>query len=126
MDYQPGPSPGQTSNYIPPTPPPIPQPSAEVISYDHSRYGMIILTILSLAEVVVPHLDAYCPLAADMLYLSCSLPFLYWALVLCYPEGLTPLMLPWYDTTPSHDTLCLMPPCLSQDSAIQLPEFSET
>ncbi|KAJ9082664.1 hypothetical protein DSO57_1002610 [Entomophthora muscae] len=105
MDYQPGPSPGQTSSFIPPTPPTIPQPSAEVISYDHSRYEMVILTILSLAEVVVPLLGAYCPLAAGMLYLSCSLPFLYWALVLQYPEGWTPPMLPWYDTTPGHDSL---------------------
>ncbi|KAJ9080451.1 hypothetical protein DSO57_1024804 [Entomophthora muscae] len=105
MDYQPGPSPRQTSSFIPPNPPPIPQPSAEVIPYYHSRYGMIILTILSLAEIVVPHLSAYCPLAAGMLYLSCSLPFLYWALVLQYPEGWTTPMLPWYDTTPGHDTM---------------------
>ncbi|KAJ9049831.1 hypothetical protein DSO57_1020508 [Entomophthora muscae] len=47
---------------------------------------MVILTILSLAEVVVPHLG-----------------MLYWALVSQYPEGWTPPMLPWYDTTPSHD-----------------------
>ncbi|KAJ9050228.1 hypothetical protein DSO57_1016372 [Entomophthora muscae] len=64
---------------------------------------MVILIILSLAEVVVPHLGAYCPLAAGMLYLSCSLSFLYWALVLQYPEGWTPPMLPWYGTTPGHD-----------------------
>ncbi|KAJ9075617.1 hypothetical protein DSO57_1034170 [Entomophthora muscae] len=102
MDYQPGPSPERTSNYIPPTPP-IPQPSAKVIHYDHSRYGMVILTILSPAEVVVPHLGSYCLLAADMLYLSCFLPFLYWALALQYPEGWTPPMSPWYDTTPGHD-----------------------
>ncbi|KAJ9056934.1 hypothetical protein DSO57_1027376 [Entomophthora muscae] len=105
MDYQLGPSPGWTSNYIPPTPPPIPQSSAEVIPYDHSRYGMVILTILSLAEVLVPHLGAYRPLAAGMLHLSLSLPFLYWALVLQYPEGWTPPILPWYDTTYGHDTL---------------------
>ncbi|KAJ9068102.1 hypothetical protein DSO57_1032016 [Entomophthora muscae] len=110
MGYQPGSSPGQTSNYIPPTPPPIPQPSAEFITYDHNRYGMLILTILSLAEVVVPHLGAYRPLAAGMLYLSHSLPFLYWALVLQYPEGWTPPMLPWYDTTPGHDTFSPLPP----------------
>ncbi|KAJ9066181.1 hypothetical protein DSO57_1012169 [Entomophthora muscae] len=103
MDYQPGLSLGRTSNYIPPTPPPIPQSSAEVIPYAHSRYGMVILTILSLAEVVVPHLGAYRPLTAGILYLSCSLPFLYWALVLQYPKGWTPPMSPWYDTTPSHD-----------------------
>ncbi|KAJ9062248.1 hypothetical protein DSO57_1012697 [Entomophthora muscae] len=69
---------------------PLPQilkPSAEVIPYDHSRYEMVILTILSLAEVVVPHLGAYRPLTAGMLYLSRSLPFLYWALVSQYPEG---------------------------------------
>ncbi|KAJ9055280.1 hypothetical protein DSO57_1005386 [Entomophthora muscae] len=104
MDYQLGPSSGRTSSFIPPTPPPIPQPSAEVIPYDHSRYGMVILTILSLAEVVVPHLGAYRLFAAGMLCLSCSLPFLYWALVSQYPEGWTPPMLPWYDTTPSHDS----------------------
>ncbi|KAJ9049817.1 hypothetical protein DSO57_1020612 [Entomophthora muscae] len=87
MDYQPGPSPGQASSFISPTPPLIPQPSAEVIPYDHSRYGMIILIILSLTEVLVPHLGSYCSLAAGMLYLSRSLPFLYWALVLQYPDG---------------------------------------
>ncbi|KAJ9058757.1 hypothetical protein DSO57_1009095 [Entomophthora muscae] len=38
--------------------PPLPQP------YNHSRAGMVILTILSLAKVVVPNLCAYCPLAA--------------------------------------------------------------
>ncbi|KAJ9072048.1 hypothetical protein DSO57_1031198 [Entomophthora muscae] len=66
MDYQPGPSPGRAGSFIPPTPPPLfLQPSAEVIPYDQSRYGIVILTILSLAEVVVPHLGAYCPLAAD-------------------------------------------------------------
>ncbi|KAJ9065427.1 hypothetical protein DSO57_1019754, partial [Entomophthora muscae] len=31
---------------------------------------MVILTVLSLPEVVVPHLSAYCPIAAGMLYLS--------------------------------------------------------
>ncbi|KAJ9076962.1 hypothetical protein DSO57_1021303 [Entomophthora muscae] len=104
MDYQPGPSPGRASSFISPTPPPIPQPSAEVISYDYSRYRMIILTICSLTEVVVPHLNAYCPLAANMLYLSRSLSFLYWALVLQYPDGWTPPMSPWYGPTPGHDT----------------------
>ncbi|KAJ9058274.1 hypothetical protein DSO57_1013964 [Entomophthora muscae] len=104
MDYQSGPSPGQASSFIPPTPPPIPLPSAEVIPYDHSRYGMVILTIISLAEVAVPHLGAYCPLAAGMLYLSCSLPFMYWALVLQYPDGWTPPMLPWYSPIPGHDS----------------------
>ncbi|KAJ9077931.1 hypothetical protein DSO57_1011891 [Entomophthora muscae] len=103
MDYQPEPSPGRTSNYIPPTPSPIPQPSAEVVPNDHSRYEMIILIIFSFAEVIVPHLCAYCSLAAGMLYLSHSLPFLYWALVSQYPQGWTPPMLPWYDTTPDHD-----------------------
>ncbi|KAJ9067140.1 hypothetical protein DSO57_1002626 [Entomophthora muscae] len=63
---------------------------------------MVILTILSLAEVVVPYLGAYCPLAAGMLYLSRSLPFLYWALVLQYPKWWTPPMLPWYGTTPGN------------------------
>ncbi|KAJ9075840.1 hypothetical protein DSO57_1031839 [Entomophthora muscae] len=77
MDYQPGPSPGQASRLIPP---PILQTASEVAPYDHSRYGMVNLTILSLAEVVVPHLGAYHPLTAGMLYLSRSLPFLYWAL----------------------------------------------
>ncbi|KAJ9077205.1 hypothetical protein DSO57_1018901 [Entomophthora muscae] len=55
MDYQPGPSPGRDSCYIPP---PIIQPAAEVQPYDHSRYEMVILTFLILAEVVVPHLGA--------------------------------------------------------------------
>ncbi|KAJ9071495.1 hypothetical protein DSO57_1036333 [Entomophthora muscae] len=104
MDYQPGPRPGQTSCFIPPTPPPpILQPTAEAVPYDHSRYRMVILTILSLAEVIVPHLGAYCPSAADMLYLSHSLHFWYWALVSRYPDGWTPTMAPWYGTTPGHD-----------------------
>ncbi|KAJ9090213.1 hypothetical protein DSO57_1004791 [Entomophthora muscae] len=101
MDYQPGPSPGRASRFI--HPPPNLQSSAEVIPYDHSRYRMVILIILSLAEVVVSHLSAYHLLAAGMLYLSRSLPFLYWALVSQYPEGWTPTMAPWYGTTPSHD-----------------------
>ncbi|KAJ9055915.1 hypothetical protein DSO57_1038414 [Entomophthora muscae] len=105
MDYQPGPRPEWTSSFNPPTPLPTPQPSDEVIPYDHRRYGMVILTVLSLAKVVVPHLGAYCPLAAGMLYLSCSLPFLYWALVSRYPNGWTPSQPPWFDTTPSHDSL---------------------
>ncbi|KAJ9079615.1 hypothetical protein DSO57_1033509 [Entomophthora muscae] len=104
MDYQPGLSPGRTSSFIPPTPPPQTlQPSAEVIPYDHSRYRMVILTILSLAEVVLPHLGAYYPLAAGMLYLSHFLPFLYWVLVLQYPKGWTPTMAPWYGTIPVHE-----------------------
>ncbi|KAJ9071568.1 hypothetical protein DSO57_1035680 [Entomophthora muscae] len=103
MNYQPGPSPGQASSFIPP-PPLILQPSAEVIPYDHSRYGIVILIILSIAEVVVPHLCSYCPLVANMLYLSSYLPLLYWALVLQYPDGWTPPMLPWYGPTPGHDT----------------------
>ncbi|KAJ9051241.1 hypothetical protein DSO57_1006492 [Entomophthora muscae] len=95
---------GQEPHTPTPTPPPpILQPSAEVIPYDHSRYRMVILIILSLDEAVVPYLGAYCPLAAGMLYLSCSLPFLYWALVLQYPEGWTTTMTPWYGTTPGHD-----------------------
>ncbi|KAJ9081855.1 hypothetical protein DSO57_1010527 [Entomophthora muscae] len=103
MDYQPGPSPGWTSSFNPPTPPPTPQPTAEVIPYDHSRYVMVILTVLSLAEVVVPHLAAYHPLAARMLYLFRSLPFLYWALVSRYPDGWTPSQSPWFDATPDHE-----------------------
>ncbi|KAJ9048399.1 hypothetical protein DSO57_1035412 [Entomophthora muscae] len=103
MDYQPGPSPGWTSSFNPPTPPSTPQPTAEVIPYDHSRYEMVILIVLSLAEVVVPHLGAYCSLAAGMLYLICSLPFLYWALVSRCPDGWTPSQSPWFNSTPGHD-----------------------
>ena len=102
MDYQPGPSPGWTRSFTPP--PPNPEPATEVVPYDHSRYGMVILTVLSLAEVVVPHLGAYRPLAAGMLYLSRSLPFLYWALVSRYPDGWTPSSSPWLSTTPGHDS----------------------
>ncbi|KAJ9052352.1 hypothetical protein DSO57_1035099 [Entomophthora muscae] len=64
---------------------------------------MVILTVLSLAKVVVPHLGAYHPIAADMLYLSHSLPFLYLTLVSCYPKGSEPFMASWYYTTPSPD-----------------------
>ena len=105
MDSQPGPSPRRSQHYIPFTPPyPNYRPAAEVIPYDHSRYGMVILTILSLAEVVVPHLGAYRPLAAGVLYLSRSLPFLYWAMVSRYPDGWNPAVTPWYSATPGHDS----------------------
>ncbi|KAJ9087231.1 hypothetical protein DSO57_1035171 [Entomophthora muscae] len=86
--------------YDPPAPP-IPQP------YNHSRAGMVILTILSLAKVVVPNLGAYCPLAAGLLYLTRSAPFLYLALVTCYLYGLSSPSMPWYMTASGHDSLPL-------------------
>ncbi|KAJ9089220.1 hypothetical protein DSO57_1015155 [Entomophthora muscae] len=64
---------------------------------------MFNLTVLSQAKVVVPHLGAYHPIAADMLYLSHYLPFLYLTLVSCYPKGLEPFMASWYYNTPSPD-----------------------
>ncbi|KAJ9079101.1 hypothetical protein DSO57_1039012, partial [Entomophthora muscae] len=73
----------------------IPQP------YDQSRAGMVILTILSLAEVVIPNLGAYRPIAAGLLYLTQSAPFLYWALVTRYPDGLSSPLMPWYMTAPA-------------------------
>ncbi|KAJ9050680.1 hypothetical protein DSO57_1012437 [Entomophthora muscae] len=97
MDYQPGPDPGMAGIPYDSPASPIPQP------YDHSRAGMIILTILSLAEVVIPNLGAYHPLAVGLLYLTCSAPFLYWALVTCYPDGLSSPSMSWYMTAPGHD-----------------------
>ncbi|KAJ9068771.1 hypothetical protein DSO57_1025243 [Entomophthora muscae] len=77
--------------------PPLPQP------YDHSRAGMVILIILSLAEVVISNLGAYCPLAAGLLYLTCSAPFLYWDLVTQYLDGLSsPLPLAMTDEAHFH------------------------
>ncbi|KAJ9059244.1 hypothetical protein DSO57_1004556 [Entomophthora muscae] len=62
MDYQPGPDPGMAD--IPYDPPALHIPQ----TYNYSRAEMIILTILSLARVVIPNLGAYCPLAAGLLY----------------------------------------------------------
>ncbi|KAJ9067238.1 hypothetical protein DSO57_1001351 [Entomophthora muscae] len=99
MDYQPGPDPGMAGiPYYSPAPP-IPQP------YNNSRAGMVILTILSLAKVIIPNLGAYCPLASGLLYLTCSAPFLYWALVMCYLYGLSSPLVPWYMTAAGHDSL---------------------
>ncbi|KAJ9064908.1 hypothetical protein DSO57_1025435 [Entomophthora muscae] len=98
MDYQPGPDPGMAGILYDTPAPPIPQP------YGHSRAGMVILTILSLAEVVIPNLGAYRPIAAGLLYLTQSAPFLYWALVTRYLDGLSPPSMPWYMTAPGHDS----------------------
>ncbi|KAJ9072475.1 hypothetical protein DSO57_1027103 [Entomophthora muscae] len=98
MDYQPGPDPGMTGIPYNSPAPPIPQP------YNHSRAGMVILTILSLSKVDIPNLGAYCPLAAGLLYLTRSASFLYWALVTQYPDGLSSPTMPWYMMAPSHDT----------------------
>ncbi|KAJ9070119.1 hypothetical protein DSO57_1011734 [Entomophthora muscae] len=98
MDYQPGPDPGMTGIPYDSPVPPIPQP------YNHSRAGMVILTILSLAKVVIPNLGAYRPLAAGLLYLACSAPFLYWALVTQYHDELSSPFMPWYMTASGYDT----------------------
>ncbi|KAJ9065829.1 hypothetical protein DSO57_1015460 [Entomophthora muscae] len=97
MDYQPGPDPGMAGIPYDSPAPPIPQP------YDYSRAGMVILTILSLAKVVIPNLGDYRPLAARLHYLTCSAPFLYWALVTRYPDGLSSPLVPWYMTASGHD-----------------------
>ncbi|KAJ9049601.1 hypothetical protein DSO57_1022718 [Entomophthora muscae] len=86
MDYQPGPDPGMAGIPYDSPAPPLSQP------YNYTRAGMVILTILSMARVVVPNLGAHRPLAAGFLYLICSAPFLYWALMKCYPDGLSS---PW-------------------------------
>ncbi|KAJ9056243.1 hypothetical protein DSO57_1035179 [Entomophthora muscae] len=98
MDYQPGPDPGMAGILYGSPAPPLPQP------YNHSGAGMIILINLSLAKVVVPNLDAYHPLAAGLLYLTRSAPFLYWALLTCYLDGLSSSLVPWYMNAPSHDS----------------------
>ncbi|KAJ9087921.1 hypothetical protein DSO57_1028260 [Entomophthora muscae] len=98
MDYQPGPDPGMAGIPYDSPAPPIPQP------YDHSRAGMVILTILSLAKVVIPNLGAYCLLAAGLLYLTLSASFLYWALVTRYMDRLSSPLMPWYMTAFGHDT----------------------
>ncbi|KAJ9073767.1 hypothetical protein DSO57_1012761 [Entomophthora muscae] len=102
MDYQPGPDPGMTGIPYGSPAPPIPQP------YDHNRAGIVILTILSLAKVDIPNLGAYCPLAAGLLYLTCSAPFLYWTLVTCYPDGLSSPLMPWYMTATGHDRYSIL------------------
>ncbi|KAJ9070155.1 hypothetical protein DSO57_1011316 [Entomophthora muscae] len=100
MDYQPGPDPGMAGIPYDSPAPPISQP------YDQSRAGMVILSILSLAEVVIPNLGAYHPLAVGLLYLTCSAPLLYWALVTRYPDELSSPSMPWYMTAPGHDKDC--------------------
>ncbi|KAJ9084404.1 hypothetical protein DSO57_1024834 [Entomophthora muscae] len=99
MDYQPGSDPGMAGIPYDSPAPPIPQP------YGHSRSGMIVLTILSLAKVVIINLSSYCPLYAGLLYLTRSSPFLYWDLVTCYLEVLSSHLVPWYMTAVSHDSL---------------------
>ncbi|KAJ9073932.1 hypothetical protein DSO57_1011384 [Entomophthora muscae] len=99
MDYQPGPDPGMAGISYDAPAPPIPQP------YGHSRAGMVILTILSLAKVVIPNFGAYCPLAAGLLYLTRSASFLYWALVTRYLDGFGSPLMPWYTTATDHDSL---------------------
>ncbi|KAJ9054791.1 hypothetical protein DSO57_1010663 [Entomophthora muscae] len=89
MDYQPGQDPGMAGIPYDSPAPPIPQ------LYNHSRAGMVILTILSLVKVVIPNLGAYCPLDAGFLYLTCAAPCLYWALVTCYPDELSSPLMPW-------------------------------
>ncbi|KAJ9055580.1 hypothetical protein DSO57_1002458 [Entomophthora muscae] len=99
MDYQPGSDPGMAGIPYDTPASPIPQ------SYNHSRAGMIILTILSLAKVDIPNLGSYRSLAAGLLYLTRSAPFLYWALVTCYLDGLSSPLMPWYMTATGHDTI---------------------
>ncbi|KAJ9053240.1 hypothetical protein DSO57_1026186 [Entomophthora muscae] len=98
MDYQPGPDPGMTGIPYDSPAPPIPQP------YNHSRAGMVILTVLSLSKVVIPNLGAYRPLAAGLLYLTYLAPFLYWALVIYYLDRLSSPSMPWYMKASGHDT----------------------
>ncbi|KAJ9089094.1 hypothetical protein DSO57_1016365 [Entomophthora muscae] len=98
MDYQSGPDPGLADIPYDSPAPPILQP------YNHSRAGMIILTILSLAKGVIPNLGAYCPLAAGLLYLTCFSLFLYWALVTRYLDVLSSPLVPWYMTASGHDS----------------------
>ncbi|KAJ9075800.1 hypothetical protein DSO57_1032258 [Entomophthora muscae] len=97
MDYQPGQDPGMAGIPYDSPASPLPQP------YDHSRAGMVILTILSLAKVVIPNLGAYCSLATGLLYLTFSAPFLHWALVTCYLDGLSSPSISWYMTVTGHD-----------------------
>ncbi|KAJ9057424.1 hypothetical protein DSO57_1022842 [Entomophthora muscae] len=98
MDYQPGPDPGMAGIPYDAPAPPIPQP------YNHSRAGMVILSILRLAKVILPNLGAYRPLAARLLYLTCSAPFLYWALITHYLDGFSSPLIPCYMSATSHDT----------------------
>ncbi|KAJ9087400.1 hypothetical protein DSO57_1033692 [Entomophthora muscae] len=102
MDYQPSPDPGMAGIPYDTPAPPIPQP------YNHSRAKMVILTILSLAKVLIPNLGAYHPLAAGLLYLTCSAPFLYWALVTHYLDGSSSPLMPWYMTASGHDSYTLI------------------
>ncbi|KAJ9052856.1 hypothetical protein DSO57_1029917 [Entomophthora muscae] len=103
MDYQPGPDPGMAD--IPYDSPALPIPQ----SYNHSRAGMVILAILSLDKVIISNLGAYCPLAAGLLYLTLSSPFLYWALVTRYPDELNSPLVPWYMTASGHDRVIFLP-----------------
>ncbi|KAJ9081208.1 hypothetical protein DSO57_1017222 [Entomophthora muscae] len=83
-----------------------------LLSYNHSRAGMVILTILSLAKVIIPNLGAYRPLAAGLLYLTRSAPFLYWALVTRYLDGFSSPLMPWDMTATSHDNECHFNICI--------------
>ncbi|KAJ9057841.1 hypothetical protein DSO57_1018731 [Entomophthora muscae] len=113
MDYQPGPDPGMAGIPYDSPAPPIPRP------YDPSTAGMIILTILSLAKVVIPNLGTYRPLAVGLLYLTCSAPFHYWALVTHYLDRFSSPLMPWFMTATGHDNISI------PDSFFILPSFSK-
>ncbi|KAJ9086158.1 hypothetical protein DSO57_1006976 [Entomophthora muscae] len=90
--------------------------------YSHSRAGMVILTILSLAKVIVLKLCAYHPLAAGLLYLTRSAPFLYWALLTQYPYDLSSPSAPWYMTAASHERFAL-PLCPRSSKSSKQPKY---
>ncbi|KAJ9070362.1 hypothetical protein DSO57_1008936 [Entomophthora muscae] len=110
MDYQQGPDPGMAGIPYDAPAPPISQP------FDYSRAGMVILIILSLDKAIIPNLGTYRPIAAGLLYLTQSAPFLYWALVTCYLDGLSSPSMPWYMTAPGHD---------NNDYAVLAPALEE-
>ncbi|KAJ9087166.1 hypothetical protein DSO57_1035875 [Entomophthora muscae] len=98
MDYQLVPDPERTGI-------PYDSPASPLLQpYNHSRAGMVILSILSLTKVVAPNFGAYRPLSSRLLYLTCSAFFLYWALVIRYPDSLSSPSAPWYMITAGHDT----------------------
>ncbi|KAJ9056936.1 hypothetical protein DSO57_1027378 [Entomophthora muscae] len=59
-----------------PTAPPLPNvPPAQ----DFSKLGFVYITVLGLANQVVPHTGSWCPLATAPNYLVCIAPIVYMA-----------------------------------------------
>ncbi|KAJ9062761.1 hypothetical protein DSO57_1007117 [Entomophthora muscae] len=60
-----------------PTAPPLPNVP---LTQDFSKLGFVYITVLGLADQVVPHTESWRPIAAALNYLVCIAPIVYMAL----------------------------------------------